>query len=871
MDENAGPTGIALDFKERHMHLRRLVCSLTFFACLVGALNSTPSSAWAAGTGSITGTVVSGNNGSPVQGAKVDLVGTAETFTTASAKDGSFSFTSLAAGTFYLRVTAKLFQTTESAPLPLADGQTISLQVALQPVTTTNITSLGHVTVTGHSVLNTSSAASTTISSNQFIDLGATQAQTALETLPGVTLERYDGGAPGTVTTLTIRGAGGFGGGFDGSSNTGYEILVLQDGEPMRNGQYGDFDASALTPAIYSRVEVIKGVGGTSLFGANTIGGTVNFVTRDPAKTEGGEAIVTAGGFGTTDYNVLETNTFGHFGYLIDLHRYGTDGFVPYPYTAVYQPFFGANVIAHPTQTLNLKSGLAKLRYDLSSASYLVVGASDESDYRDQLGLVANPNLTSSGTPITDPTTGLPSFYGFPGDFVWNIQPKYWVDFGTSLGGGTLTLRYYKQYLERVVDGLNEAPATCCFESRSLDRLGGVLASWTKSMGNNALTLAAGGNSDDFYFGGLPGFSSATFEQLVPSATGKQIERTYLVRDDYTVDPRLDLTFAGYYSDYDTLQVKRFDPRLAVVYKPDTNSVFRASFGTGFAAPRLSDLFSTLNLSRGNPGSSCPGSNFNCVADTGNPSVKAETAVGGDIGYQRLFRYDGNISIDLYRTNLTNHIFDGIFPAPPGLFFAGNNCMSGMTPVPCPVLFVAQPFNIAHAVYQGVEFEGTAPFNGNFSAHLEYNTQSAYPTGIDPGTAAQLGDVVNNQQFLGVPIQKYGWSINYHTLSQVTSVFFGANYFGHNNAYNVNPFWLYNAGAELPVGADRIHVAWTNIFNTNAGLWSAFDQGIPLIGAPGYTLGCRFPSAPYLYCTSAYPAPPHQLTISYDHRWGSLR
>lgn len=855
------------------MQLLRLAYFLGALACFVAAMVLLPVNALAA-TGSITGTVVSANTGSPIQGAKVDLVSSGGTQSTNSAKDGSFSFTGLGAATYVIKASAKLFQLTESAPIPLAEGQSLSLQIALQPITTTNISTLGHITVKGHATLNTSSAPTFTVTSTQYLNQGATQVQSVLENVPGITLERYDGNAPGTVTTFTIRGAGAFGGGSDGSSNTGYEVLVLQDGEPMRNGQYGDFDASSLTPAIYARTEVVKGVGGTSLFGANTVGGTINFVTRDPSKTEGGEAVLTGGGYGTTDWNVLETNTFGRFGYLFDVHRFGTDGYVPTPYLADYQPFFGASVVAHPTQGFNLKSGLLKLRYDFSGSTYLTVGASDEADWRDQLGLVGNPNTDASGKQLVDPTTGLPIFFGFPGDFVWNMQPKYTADFGTSLGGGTLILRYYKQYLQRVVDGLNEAPATCCFETRSLDRLAGELVQWTRAFGDNTLTLSAGGNSDDFYFGGLPGFSSATFEQLVPSAVGKQIERTYLVRDDYQQSAKLDLTFAGYYSDYDTLQVKRFDPRLAAVYKPDTNSVIRASVGTGFAAPRLSDLFTTLSLSRGSAGPACPisGPNANpfCIASVGNPGTKAETAVGADIGYQHLFQYDGNINVDLYRTNLTNHIFSGLVPAPAGLFFQGNNCQGGTAP--CPVLFFDTPINLAHSVYQGVEFDGTAPFNGNFSTRLMYNIQTAYPTGVDPLTVAQLGDVVNNQQFLGVPIQKYGWTLNYHTLAQTTSVYFGANYYGHNNAYNVNPFWIYNAGADIPTGHDRVHIAWTNIFNTNAGIWSTFQLGIPLIGGPGYNNeGSCLRSNPGLYCTSAFPYPPHQILVSFDHRWGSLR
>jgi len=840
--------------------MNRRIWLVALFVFIIAIISSGTTPAAADAGASITGVVASANGG-VIQGATVELIGPSGSSKTTSGKDGSFSFTGLPAGTYVLRAGAKLYQTASSPPLVLGAGQTLSLQVSLQPVTTTNISTLGRVTVTGHPTLNTSAAPSFTISANQMLNQGALQLNSALEAQNGVTMERYSNGAPGAVTTFSIRGAGGFGGGNDGTGNTGYEILVLQDGEPMRNGQFGDFDTSALTPAIYSRVEVVKGVGGASIFGANTIGGTINLVTRDPAKTEGGEFILGYGGFGTSDFNISETNTLGRFGYLFDVHRYATDGFVPWPYLASYQTF-ATPIVAHPTQTFDLKSGLAKLRYDFSGYSYLVVDASLESDYRDQLGLIGNPNLTSTGAVAIDPTNGLPSFFGFPGDFVWNMQPKYSADFHTTVAGGSLILRSYTQYLQRVVDGLNEPPLICCFQTRSVDHLTGDLLSWTKSLGHHTVTLGLGANSDNFYFANnAPSFGYVTFAQMTPTAQGSELYRTYLVRDDYTASPKVDVTLALFYSNYNTVLVKRLDPRLAAVFKPDQNSVLRASVGSGFAAPRLSDLFTKnpdLSSRDGIQGPTCP---FfpPCVAIAGNPGLKAETAVGADIGYQRLFGNVGQANIDLYRTNLTNHIFAGLLPAPPGLTFDSGD----------PVTAISQPINLAHAVYTGLEFSGTAPFADDLSATANYAIQSAYPTGVDAATSSELGIVVNNQQFLGVPLHKLGWSVNYQNPAH-TNAFFGANYFATGNAYNQAPFWVYNAGTNIPLGGNTLHVAWTNIFNKNAGLWPAFNFGVPVLAAPGYKLSCNGPTNP-LYCTTGYNTAPHMLMVTFDHRWGSLR
>jgi outer membrane receptor protein involved in Fe transport len=884
------------------MQLLRGFCVLTVVACLIGVWGVRPASA--AGTGVISGTVVSATNNAPVPSAKVQLISSSATFTTTSGKDGSFSFTGLAADSYYLRVTASLFQPTSSAVLSLGSGQSLSLVVALQPATNTNITTIGHITVKGHQVLNTSSAATTTISNTAFVTKGLYQVQDALAATPAITIEHFNNGSPGNVATLTIRGAGGFVGG----SNTGYEVLVLQDGEPMRNGQYGDFDLSTLTPAIYSRVEVVKGVGGTSLFGANTIGGTVNLVTRDPAQEPGGELLASTGSFGTSDLNLSGTDTVGKVGFLFDAHQFFTDGYIPRDYLAdfcnnfVFQTAFCGSFgkptvyyITNPTLYFKLRSALAKIKYSFSNNTYLMVTVTDESDIRDQSGLQANLNTNGATNCFTIPCydpLGVPYAFGYPGNYVWNIQPKYALDLHTVLGGGSLLLRAYHQLLYRIDDQqnaatpLNNIAVPCCYIETQTDRLTGEEAVWTKSLSNsNTLTLAVGGNGDYFNYGqagytnGTPAYPTGLpLNKSIPSTAiffspqncasfgwceATQIERTYLVRDDAALTPKWDLTFAGYYSDYDTLNVKRFDPRLAVVDKASPNTVFRASVGTGFAAPRISDLQPYLNRGSGNAFGACPTSNPFCAASIGNPNLKAETATGYDLGFEQLFGSDGDFNLDLYRTDLKNHIFSGFEAAPPGTpqFFNGN-----------PILYLNIPLNLAGTTYTGLESTAVIPVGSYFSIDPYYDIQSAYPTGVPLSVAQSIGDIVNNQQYLGVPLHKLGWSVNYHTLSRQTTASFGADWVGPNNSYNANPFWVYNASATIPVGPAALHIGWTNIFNAQAGLFSIFNGGVPYGGAPGCYLNGNGPcNKAGQYIPSMYNRAPHMLTITFDRRWGSLR
>jgi outer membrane receptor protein involved in Fe transport len=643
-------------------------------------------------------------------------------------------------------------------------------------------------------------------------------------------------------------------------------VLLLQDGEPLRNGQYGDFDLSTLTPAIYSNVEVVKGVGGTSLFGANTIGGTVNLVTRDPQSKPGGELIYAIGGFGTQDVNLSQTDTIGRFGYLFDVHSFNTNGYIP----SYYRVEFPHSVVTNPTLAFGLKSALAKFRYDMSSSTYGVLSFTDESDMRDQSGLQAQPNGFIG-------KSGFPSFYGFPGNYVTNIQPKYAFDLHTLFAGGNLELRAYHQWLYRIVDGENAGtppPPSCCYIETEADRLTGLSALWEKPFGNNSFAFGIGGNGDYFNYGSLTpsSFVPATHITFTPSdcrnvgnCQATQIERTILLRDDDEVSPKYDLTFAGYYSDYNTLNVKRFDPRFAILNKPNSDTILRASIGTGFAAPRLSDLQPYLNRSANSSSNfgGCPSTEVFCAAAAGNPALKSETAAGVDIGYQHLFGNGGDVSIDLYRTNLHDHIFTGFTPAPPGT----GNFSDGT-----PILFIEQPINLAGTVYTGIESSATLPLSDRFTFDPYYNIQAAYPTDVPLFTEQAIGNVVDDQQYLGVPLHKYGWTMNYHTLSRATTVSLGGDYYARNNSLNVKPFWIYNSSVNVPVGDNTLHLGWVNMFNSNAGLWSVYQSGVPYPGAPGCYLNGNFGPCIKgdIYLTTHFQRAPHMLTITFDHRWGSL-
>ena len=826
-------------------------------AVAIGFVAATASAALAQGTAQVTGVAVSASSRGPVAGAKVELLQAERVVATAATdSNGAFAFHDLAAGTYGVRTTVNAFEPTTSAPFVLADGEKVALSVELQPITSTTLRTIGRIDVNGRASASNNSASITTIASTQFLDQGINQVQNALDQVPGVTIEHYDNGAPGAVATLSIRGAGGFAGG----GNTGYEVLVLQDGEPLRNGQYGDFDLSSLTPAIYQRAELIKGVGGTSIFGANTIGGTLNLVTRDPLKSFGADAVVGTGAFGLGEYNLLVSDTVGKLGYLFDIHQYGTAGALPPNFVADFGgSFCGSNSgicdYATPSQLINLKSALGKLRYDFSPATSLTLSSSLESDYRDQLGLLANPTTGGPNNSSLDPH-GIPYFFGYPGDYVWNTQPKYAADFHTQVLGGDLELRSYFQNVQRVVDGNGEPADLCCFESRSVDRLAGDEIIFNRILGNHSLTAGFGGNGDNYYSGSVSAPGPIDFTNFTYNAVGTEVERTYLVRDDYQATPKLNLSLSASYSDYDILNVRRIDPRFGAVYRPDNQTALRFSVGTGFGPPRISDIVQQLDLTANDASSAaqCPSSNQYCVASVGNRGLKAESATGYDLGFERNFLGRGNFTADVYRTDVYGHIFTALLPAPAGLTFTGQGGGS-------PVLYLNEPVNLAGTVFEGLEFSTKLPVPQfpQFALTGYYDTQAAYPLGVDPLTEAQLGNVVNKQQFQGVPLHKYGYGFDFESRDRRSSAFANGTFYADNNAYNLPSFWLWNLGFSVPLGEEQLRVTDSNVFNKNAFLFSAYNGGVPYGGLTGP------------YQLTAYPVQPHTIEVTLERKFGAFK
>jgi vitamin B12 transporter len=154
--------------------------------------------------------------------------------------------------------------------------------------TPSSVPQIAHVVTSDRSSETLSSSARTTyvVTRAQIERYGYRTVADAIETLPGVSLQRYGPGA--AASSLSLRGS------------SSAEVLVLVDGVPSGGSQIADDDVATMPTIGVERIEVVEG-GGSTLYGSGSMGGIVNIITT---PTHGTSASASMGSFGTSDLRV---------------------------------------------------------------------------------------------------------------------------------------------------------------------------------------------------------------------------------------------------------------------------------------------------------------------------------------------------------------------------------------------------------------------------------------------------------------------------------------------------------------------------------------------------------------------------------------
>ncbi len=141
--------------------------------------------------------------------------------------------------------------------------------------------------------------------------LAPQSAADVLRTVPGVNVVPEDG--IGLRVNVGIRGL---------DPNRSRQVLVLEDGVPVSMNPYGSPELYYSPPIErMDRVEVVRG-SGQILWGPQTVGGVINYITRDPPREPSGGVDLRYGNFGYFLANAHAGATHGNIGWRIDaVHR----------------------------------------------------------------------------------------------------------------------------------------------------------------------------------------------------------------------------------------------------------------------------------------------------------------------------------------------------------------------------------------------------------------------------------------------------------------------------------------------------------------------------------------------------------------------
>ena len=419
----------------------------------------------------------------------------------------------------------------------------------------------------------------------------------ALRNVPGVEIQRS--GGLGKTTSIKIRGA------------NAQQVVVLVDGMRVASPTLGITELADLTLDGIDRVEIVRGPQST-LYGADAIGGVVNIITKKGQGPPQGSVSVAGGSYGTIREQANVQGSFGGFNYNLSGSRYDTRGQFDNDDSDLTS-FNGRVGYDFPWKgELSLTGRYSKLNLDLPVFS-------------ETPRTVFDPNAQSQSE-----TYFYSLAYRQPIFDWWDVRVRY-GQWWNNAGFRNLPPPGSFTTISQIDTRRQEAEVLTSFR----------MGSW------NTLTLGYENRAEQ-------GRSRGDFSKAIETQSG-------LFEDQVSLFDRLFLS-GGLRYESNSVFGSELTPRVAaaLVIK-ETGTKLRASWGKGFRAPTINDLF-------------FPG--------FGNPDLQPEHSESYDVGFdQKLWRNRVRFGSTFFHnqfSNLIQFVFD-------------------------PATFLFAPFNVGHAITEGVE------------------------------------------------------------------------------------------------------------------------------------------------------------------------
>lgn len=773
--------------------------------------------------GSVHITVKSAD-GTPIPVAHVILRESSHVHNATTGTSGQLTMGELEPGTYSVSARAAGFTDLRDQPLAIGAGSPTEVELTLAR-SASSLTTIGSVTANGSATVSTASAPTQSLRAQEYAARGYTRVSDMLVDALSTTVIPQGSGSAAAPRSVALRGP------------DPTETLVDIDGHELNNGISGDFDLSLLDPADFESVQLVYGIAPSSLLSPSTIGGAINVRTLEPTRTPHGLFRLSAGNFASTGATFQATGTENRLGYAFSLHQANS-----------------ANDVSHATvndaqgqaftvgSDVDSQTALGKVRYAFGGdgGGYGEVTIRDQSVVRDLSGALTS--LVAPGTYASSPNSRL---LGHNAGYGLDVELPLAFDRSTGIASTTAIVRHLTSYATQSVEGRASGSSPTYFNDRDTIADDTLELDRTFAKGSVAVKFRLRSERLDTFD---PSLAGAITEQSLrrsvlresldyttaatPSTTVSglaQTQRSAAIRFAYDPSARLHYTAAAYYSDF-SIFGRSLDPRVGIVWTPSAATAVRASLGTTFQSPQLTELSVPATL---------PAPDANGRISIGNPNLKADHATEFDLGFDQLIGRKTRLAADVYRTNLRT---------PAQRFLPAATCAPNVPDLSC----ASFPINIGSAVYTGAEVRLDRTIDTYSVLHVGLGVDSTYA--LDAPAVVQNGSLVAHEQFLGVPLMKATLAFE-HRVPVGLNYHAGFVYEGRYNELNRAPFATLRAGASQTIGQVEFALSGTNLTNVYATRFTQAGQGVAYGGTDG-------PIA-----TDAYALPGRAITFSLTRRF----
>lgn len=471
------------------------------------------------------------------------------------------------------------------------------------------------------------------------------QAPRMVESAPGVDYTQsglYD-------TNFNARG-------FNSSLNR--RILTLIDGRDPAIAFLGAQEWAALSMPIdeFASVELIRGPG-SALYGANAFSGVLNMTTKQPRLTPGGRLLLSGGDLNTKRADIRHAGGFGNELYYRIVGGYqNSDDYTRsrnLPVSQLEYPGLRAEPAPLALDEVNIKFGGLRLDKHFVNTSVLT--------------------LEGGYSTLEGPTfqTGIGRVQVTDVERPWgrvNYNTTHW----------NLSSYYDARIAERQValaSGSGIVPGTQGLWEDSNNLHAEVQTNWGLFKDRARVVGGVAWNRQEVDTTAPNGFGTLMAEPKSETQQGVfgQVE--------FDATTKLKLVGAARWDD-STLHEAQFSPKAALVYSVNSNNTFRYGYNEAFQRPNYSELFlvvpagAPVNLAAAagaNPASAplvpaltALGFNNLQLLARGNSELEVEKVRSHELGYAGIFRGKLFLTVDLYKSHLSNFVTDllpGINPA----------------------------------------------------------------------------------------------------------------------------------------------------------------------------------------------------------------